>query len=139
MRKPAIIPRPQRKRHRIAASTKQRKTHNKHNHLGSTVQSGRDKVVVLDKKVRVVFTQPELTEETYGEVAGAGGVDANEEVAHVPEDDGQIDVLEEADPGVSVEYPKWYRNSEPNQKRQCHPLVTRSDREHVACNAPSDG
>ena len=89
--------------------------------------------------MRVVLAEPELAREAEGIVAEDGGVDADEEISHVPEDDAEVDVGEEADFGVTVEQPEGYGHDDADQECEGDPLIARSDGEHVARDAPGDG
>jgi len=72
-------------------------------------------------------------------IDGAVGEKGLEVHTHVPEDDAQVDIIEELDLGVSVNEPEWDWDDEAKQVGNCNPLVTSTDGEHVAGDGPSDG
>ena len=89
--------------------------------------------------MRVVLAQPPLSAEAQEKVAEDRGVDADEEPAHVPEDDGQVDVGEELVRTELVGDPEGERHEEAEQIRYGDPLVTAADAEHFLGNGPCDG
>jgi len=58
---------------------------------------------------------------------------------HVPEDDTHVDVIEELDLGVSIHEPKGEWDDEAKQVSDRDPLVSSTNREHVAGDGPRDG
>ena len=80
---------------RFATAAEHGKCKNEDHDLGSAVQGCRQNIVVLDKQVGVILSKPPLRGEAKDKVHAAGGVDAGEQIAHVPEDDGRVDVLEQ--------------------------------------------
>ena len=138
-RKSAIIPRPDGKIHRLPTPPENSKTQNKHNHLRPAVQRRAHQVVVLDEQLRVLLAEPPLRDEAQDEVDQDGRIDPNEQVAHVPQDDGQVDVLEEADLGVTVDEPEGDGDQEAEEVGDRDPLVAGADGEHLARDTPGDG
>lgn len=138
IRKAAIITRPSWERMRIPTAPKYSKTQDENQNLGSTIQSSRNQIVILDKESRSVPAQVILREESDGEVRQNGGVDTNEQPTHVPENDGQVDVLEEADLGEPIRQPERDRHDEADEIGDSDPLVPRPNREHIAGNGPRD-
>lgn len=109
---------------RRTRTAKDGKGKDEHQHLGAAIHSRRSNVVVLDEVLRVLAADPELGDETNDEVGEAGGVDTDEEPAHVPEDDGEVDVGEDAVAGVAVKDPEWDGDDEAKEVGDGDPLVT---------------
>ena len=112
---------------------------NEHNNLRTSVQGRGDEVIVPDKLLGIILPEPKLCQETKDKVHAAGCIGTHEQPAHVPEHDGRIDVLEEADLRVPVHEPERNRDSEAEQERKRNPLVAAADGKHVARDAPGNG
>jgi len=87
----------------------------------------------------VIFSEPPLSGEAKDEVAEDGGVDSDEEPAHVPENDGQVDITEESDLGVAVDDPEGEGDEEACEVGERNPLVSSTDGKHVTCDTPGNG
>lgn len=135
---PPIISPPRRERHRLPTPSKDRKTQDENKNLSPSVHGRGDEIVIADEELRVVLAQVPLREEADEEVAEDGRVDADEEVSHVPEDDTEVEVLEEADLGVAVQEPEGERDREAQEVRERDPLVPPADGEHLAGDGPRD-
>jgi len=122
-----------------STTTKDSETENEDNDLGTTVESGGDEVVVLIEHGRVVLAQIPLSTDTERKVGEDTAVDTDEQPAHVPEDDGEVEVAEDLELGVAVQQPEWDWHDETYEVGDCHPLVARADGEHVAGDTPGDG
>jgi hypothetical protein len=108
-----------RERPRRSTTSKDRKCQNEHHDLCTTIQSRRSDVIVLDEQLWSLAAQVILSEETDGEEHEDAGVDADEEISHLPEDNGGIDVGE--DP-VLVEFvgnPEWDGDEEADYVGDC--------------------
>ena len=97
-----IITRPGRKVNSVSRASEDCERQNEDNDLSTTVESRRDEVIVLVEQGRVFPAQPALCSNAQDKVGQDRTVDAHEQPAHVPENDGQIHVAEELDLGVSV-------------------------------------
>ena len=130
---------PRRERMRLATTASHGKSKNKHHDLSTAVHGRRDEVVVLDEQRGVVLAEVELADESHDEEHGQGAVDADEQVAHVPEDDRGVDVAPVlvSGPAVGEVCRDW--DDEADQEGQRDPLVARADAEHLAGYAPGDG
>lgn len=139
-----------------SAATEDSKAKDKDDNLGSAVKRSRDEVAVLHKERWTVLAQIELCEEADSEIGKNGGVDADEEPAlfksvgsneegrgrqhtHVPENDVEVNVIEELNLGVSVYKPEWNRHDESNEVGDGDPLIPSSDAEHIICYTPCYG
>lgn len=58
---------------------------------------------------------------------------------HIPEDDAQVDIVEELDLGISVNEPEWDWDDEAKQVGNRDPLVASTNGEHVAGDGPGYG
>ena len=87
----------------------------------------------------MLLPEPPLRQKAQGEVRRDGRVDPDEEVAHVPQDDGQIDVLEEADPGETVSEVEGDGDQEAEEVSDGDPLVFGTNGEHLVGHGPSEG
>jgi hypothetical protein len=108
----------------LATATENSKRQNEHHNLGSSIQSCGNNIVVLDKEYWVTLSEPPLSNEAEQEIHEDSGVDANEEVAHVPTDDGQIDVSPEYVRSISVNDPEWEGDGKTNEVGKGDPLVS---------------
>ena len=81
-----------RERSGSTAGAKHSKGQDEDHDLGTTVQSRRNDVVVLDEELGVLLPQIPLGEETQEEEHADGRVDTNKQITHLPEDDGRVDV-----------------------------------------------
>jgi hypothetical protein len=104
-----------RERNGLATATENRKRQDEHHDLGSAIQSRGNDIIVLDEEYGVALPEPPLGNEAEQEIHEDGGVDADEEVAHVPTDDGQIDVSPENVGSVSVDDPEGEGDGETNE------------------------
>lgn len=86
-----------------------------------------------------VLPQPPLGNETDQEVAEDGRIDADKQPAHIPEDDGEVDVAENSPFGQAVCEVEGEWDYEAEQVRYRDPLVSASDGEHVFGHSPCDG
>jgi len=121
------VARPSRERSALATATENGKCQDEHQHLSATVKCSTNDVVVLDEQLGVATTQEPLREEADDEVHGYAGVDADEQPTHVPEDHGQVHVLEESDLGVAVGQPEGNRHDEAEEVSDGDPLVSAAD------------
>ena len=81
-----------------------------------------------------------MREEAESEKHGDGGIDADKEVTHLPEDDGGVDVFERGVmPVEAVGEPEGDWDEESDKVGDCDPFVFAADREGVAGNTPGDG
>lgn len=120
----------------FTTATRNRKGEDKHHNLGASVHGCRDKIVVLDKQLWVVLANPELTDESKNKEHGKRTVDADKQVAHVPENDRWVEIAPGRVLGVAIGNVCGERNNEANEVGQCHPLIARTHTEHLGCNAP---
>jgi hypothetical protein len=111
----------------LATATKNSKRQNEHHNLGSAIQSRGNNIIVLDEEYWVTLPDPPLCNEAEQEIHEDSGVDANEEVAHVPTDDGQIDVSPENVGSISVDDPKWEGDGKTNEVGKGDPFVSFAD------------
>lgn len=125
--------------YRVAATAKDGKCEDKDQNLGSAIESGGDNVVVLDKELWAVLAEPPLRTEAKNEIAKNGSVDTDEQPAHIPEDDGEVDVRHEPVGPDFVDDPEGERNEESKKVRDGDPLVASAYTEHVLGNGPGDG
>ena len=128
-----------RERSSSATPPKHCKRQNKHHNLRSTVQRCRHNIVVLDEEFRTISPEVELREEAESEKHGNGGVDPHKQVAHLPEDDGRVDVAEGGVRVVAVDEPEGHGDDEADEVGDRDPLVFGADGEGVAGDAPGDG
>jgi hypothetical protein len=108
----------------LATATKNSKRQNEHHDLGSAIQSRRNNIIVLDEEYWVTFSEPPLCNETEQEIHEDSGVDADEEIAHVPTDDGQIDVSPKNMGSISVNDPEWEGDGKTNEVGKGDPFVS---------------
>jgi hypothetical protein len=87
-----IIPPPLRERSRHTTRSGNRETQQENHNLGSTIHARRHQIVPLNKLLRAIFPEVPLANVANDEVDPDGGVDADDKVAHVPEDDGEVKV-----------------------------------------------
>ena len=80
-----------------------------------------------------------MREEAESEKHGDGGIDADKEVTHLPEDDGGVDVAEGGVWVVAVDEPEGNGDDEADEIGDRDPLVFGADGEGVAGDAPGDG
>ena len=80
-----------------------------------------------------------MREEAQEVVHENGRVDANEKIAHIPQNDRQVDVSEERRWSEFVEDVKWEWDNEAEQVCYCDPLVSPANGEEFGSHAPSDG
>lgn len=130
---------PSRERSRLAASTKDCKGQDEDENLGAAIKCGTDDVVVLDEQFRVAATNEPLRDETDDEEHADTGIDADEQPAHVPQDDGHVQVFEHGMFGVAVSQPEWYGDDEADEVRKGDPLVSAANGEELGGHRPSDG
>jgi len=123
----------------LSTTAKDGKTENEDNNLCATIEGSGNEVVVLVEHSRVVLAQVPLGTDTERKVSEDTAVDADEQPAHVPEDDGEVEVAEDFHLGVAVEQPEGHGHDEAEQVRDRDPLVARADGEHVVCHTPGDG
>ena len=133
------VARPSRERSALATATENGKCQDEHQHLSATVKCSTNDVVVLDEQLGVATTQEPLRKEADDEVHGYAGVDADKQPTHVPEDHGQVHVLEESDLGVAVSQPEGNRHDEAEEVSDGDPLVSAADREELCGHGPCDG
>lgn len=126
-------------RSRSSASTEDGESKNEHHDLSSTIESSGNNVVVLDEKLWALLSEIPLSKEPKEEEDTDSRVDTNEQVTHLPEDDGEIDVAEERVGEVAIEEPEGDGNDEAENIGDCDPLVLRADGEGVLCDGPGDG
>jgi len=122
----------------LATTTKHCKSQDEHQHLSAAVKCSTDNIVVLDKQLRVTATHEPLRQESDNEEHGDAGVDADEEPTHVPQDHGDIDVLEEWVLGVAVGQPEWYWDDEADEVRNGDPFVSTANGEELGGHGPGD-
>lgn len=72
--------------------TKHRKRKNEHANLRATIQRRRDNIIILIKQLGMIPSEPELGGKAQQEVRHDGGINPHEQPAHVPEDDGGVEV-----------------------------------------------
>jgi hypothetical protein len=127
-----------RERNGLATATENRKRQDEHHNLGSAIQSRGNNIIVLDEEDWVTLSEPPLGHEAEQEIHEDGGVDADEEVAHVPADDGQIDVSPENVGSVSVDDPEGEGDGETNEVGKRDPFVSLADGDEVLGHAEND-
>lgn len=130
---------PLEERVRLSTATSHRKSENEHHDLRTAIHRRRHEVVVLDEQRRVVLAEVELADESHDEEHGKGTVDADEQVAHVPENDGRVDVAPVLVATPAVCEIRGDGHDEADQERQSHPFIAAADAEHLARYAPGDG
>lgn len=130
---------PSRERSRLTTTTKNGKSQDKDQDLSAAIKSSTDDVVVLDEQLRVAATHEPLREETDNEEHGNAGVDADKEPAHIPQDHGDVHVLEEWVLGVAVSQPEGYGDDEADEVRNSDPFVSSADGEELGGHGPGDG
>jgi hypothetical protein len=128
-----------RERSSSATAPKHSKRQNKHHDLRPTIQRRRHNIVVLDEELRTISPEVELREEAESEKHGNGGIDPHKQVAHLPEDDGGVDVAEGGVRVIAVDEPEGHRDDEADEIGDRDPLVFGADGEGVAGDAPGDG
>ena len=111
----------------LATATENSKRQNEHHNLGSAIQSRGNNIIVLDEEYWVTLSDPPLCNEAEQEIHEDGGVDANEEVAHVPTDDGQVDVSPENVGSISVDDPEGEGDGKTNEVGKRDPFVSFAD------------
>lgn len=99
----------------FSTATKYSECQDEHHDLSSTIQGGGNNVVVLDEEDWIVLSDIPLRNETQREVHSDRRVDANKEVTHIPEDDGQVNVSPEDMGPVSVDEPEGQRNGKADE------------------------
>ena len=122
-----IITPPLWKRSRLATGTRDGKTEEENHNLGSAIHACRDKVVPLDELPRAILAEVKLAKVANDEIDPDRGVDSDYEVAHVPEDDGQVQIA--PNPLLREEFVhdvKWDREEEAEEISSRDPLVTLS-------------
>ena len=107
--------------------------------LGTTVQSRRNDVVVFDEELGPLPSEIPLSEETQEEEHADGRVDANEEVAHLPKNDGHVDVTPSWMWEKPVHDPERERHNESDEVGYCDPLVFRTNGKDVTGDTPRNG
>jgi len=130
---------PNRERPGCTTATKHGKGQDEDHDLGSTVQSRGHDVVVLDEELGALLSQIPLSEEAKEIEDAEGGVDADEEEAHLPEDDGCVDVSECGMWVVAVGEPEGNWDGESDEICYRDPFILGTDRESFTCDTPSDG
>lgn len=120
-------------------STENGKGHDKDADLSAPVKGGRYDVVVLVKEGRMQLAQPKLGQKADDVVHGQGRVVANEEITHVPDDNGSVDVRKDTPFGELVEGPKWHGCDEAEQVADGDVLVTTTDGEEILGHAHRHG
>lgn len=128
------IPSPDRKRPRRPRATKNRKRKDKHHDLRPTIKRSRHNIIILDKELWTLPSQIPLGEETQKEKDADRRVDADEQVAHLPEDDGEVDVAERWMREVAVEDVEGERDDEAEEVGDGDPLVFGADGEGIFCD-----
>ena len=111
----------------LATATENSKRQNEHHNLGSAIQSRGNNIVVLNEEYWVTLSDPPLCNEAEQEIHEDSGVDANEEIAHVPTDDGQVDVSPENVGSISVNDPEWEGDGKTNEVGKGDPFVSFAD------------
>lgn len=124
---------------RLSTASSDCKSQDKDHDLSATVHGRRNEIVVLDEQVRVVLADVELTDKGQDEEHGQRTVDSDEQVAHVPEDNGRVEVTPVLVAGHAVSNVQRNGHKESNEIGQSDPLITRAHAEHLARNAPSNG
>jgi hypothetical protein len=133
------IARPRRERMRFATPASHSKGENEHHDLSTAIHRRGDKVVVLDEQRGMVLADVKLTDESHDEEHRQRAVDADEQVAHVPEDDGRVDVSPLLVTGQAVGDVGWDWYDKANEEGESNPFVARADAEHFAGDTPGDG
>jgi hypothetical protein len=87
----------------------------------------------------VVLADVELADKSHDEEHGQRAVDTDEQVAHVPEDDGRVDVAPFPVAGQAVGDVGWDWYEKANEEGESNPFVARADAEHLAGDTPGDG
>jgi len=87
----------------------------------------------------MLLSQPVLCEDADEVEHGDGRIDTDEEVTHLPQDDGQVEVSEYRAFGVAVEEPKGNWDDEAEEVRDCDPLIFGTDGVFVFGYAPRNG
>lgn len=126
---------------RCTTAAKDGKGEDEHKDLSTTVQGGRQEVVVLDEQLRLVLSQVELREKPKNKVAEDGGIDAHKQPAHVPEDNGSVEEHQgspssELTGCEAVHEVEGDWDTKADDECNCNPLVTSTNREHVLGDRP---
>lgn len=135
-----IISPPRRKRSCNTTSPGDRKREQEDHDLGAAIHAGRDEVVPLDELLGAVLAEVPLADEADDEVDPDRGVDADDEVAHVPEDDGQVEVGPHLDVGLELVHDVEGQGDQEAEEVGCgHPFVALPEGEHLGRHGPGDG
>ena len=87
-----VVTPPLRERPSHTTGTSNGETEQEHHNLSPAIHASRDQIVPLDELLRAILPEVPLADEADDEIDPDGGVDADDEVAHVPEDDGQVQI-----------------------------------------------
>ena len=126
-----IIPPIIRKQNRFPTRSKENKSHNKNHNLRSTIQSRTKHIVELEEPIRLIPSQIKLAPESYNEETYDGRIDAGDEPADVPGDDGDIELVEPDFGEEAMKGVDWKRCGESDYEAQWHPLVGAAPRVHM--------
>ena len=127
------------KRPRHATGTRNGKTEEENHKLSSAIHAGRDKIVPLDELSQAILPEVPLANVANDKIDPDRGVDSDYEVAHVPEDDGQVQVA--PNPLLREDFVhdvKWDRKEEAEEISSQNPLVALSKCEHFQGHSPCD-
>jgi len=124
-----IIPPIGRERNILASRTKNTECEQKVDDTGSTVEASRKDVVILDKPVRSIPSEVELSEESDGVVHEEGTVSSMGEGSKGCADDGRVPVVEAKLWEEFVDDPKWERGGATDHEADWNPLVPAAETE----------
>ena len=111
----------------------------KHHDLSATIHCRGDKIIVLDEQPRMVLADVKLADESQDEEHGQRAVDADEQVAHVPQDDRGVEVAPVLVAGEAEGEVGWDWYDEAEEEGESDPFVAGADAEHVLGYAPGNG
>jgi hypothetical protein len=106
------------------ASTSHSKRQHEDTHLGSTIQRSGDEVVPFHEVLRFILSEIPLTKDSNDVVGQNGGIDADKQVAHIPQNYGAVEVAPDAllwEYSVHDVEGQWAK--EADEERNCHPSV----------------
>ncbi len=118
-----MIPPPDGKRVRSATPAIHRKREQEHADLRASIQRRWDEVVPFHEILGPVLAQVVLADDADDVVGPDGRVNADEEVAHVPEDNGRVEVGPDALGGEeAVQEVEGHGGEEAEEVGDCYPV-----------------
>jgi hypothetical protein len=123
----------------FSATTEHSKGQDEDHDLGTTIERRRSDIVVLDEELGILPSQIPLSEESEEEENTNGRVDTDEQVAHLPKNDGSVNVSPRGMREESISNPERERSKKAEEVCNRDPLVFGTDGEHVRGNTPGNG